>query len=937
MQRTRLFIENREIDLDNSVSFNITKQWEDLTNPTTIINDWSKTIEIPFTKNNNLIFGHIYNVDMKTIEGDYTLMGLYFNPLKKLDFRLEYNGSVIMTGYAKMNTVNKKDGNGRYNITLNGSLGKILQEMQKLTFDNSKNNSEHYYINGEKYFSSIIDATSVSTLISSIQTGITLMTTDEQGYNASDIIGFTPSNALSDNFDSTQYVDNAGRFNKLVNVINSNDFETKTGINANSLLNNGEMKPFDVGDLRCWRQLPFIYFNKLFQIFIKELKEKTGYDSVLDDKWFNSKNVYWTWLVLMLSTLEDNKDSFESITDDFLEWEDNNITTYKYKRVVHLGTVKDILKYKNNIIKISFTTNEKIPNNAIVDLSDNSKLIVNFSESHGIYGRVEQEFLANYRTGYTPSGSIIASNGYKYNNGTYSYEYTVSPDFEIYNVPGQTPSSLEIGLSASLTRTDKKYFAWYDSDGIEHPFKILNMKVSLGDYSYNKKVKSGVYIKLNDLWDNSYSLYDIIMNYCKSFRILINVDDINKKIYFTHATNFFKNYTVENWENKIDLSKEYIITPTLLTNKKFLFNYGNSKEDYYSKQYKSLTNKLYGEQLINTNYNFNNNTVNIFDKPINTATVFAPTVLSLNNLQGYNTVASQPVIVYSVPTLELVCDFDESYKHISKFGSFLINNGLRMFDDDFTTLNLCKLYVTNDSYMDSLDKFCYFKGDDKIQITQFNSLSNIYSGSLIASALDYTTNYGELAEVYSPYIKFNNQQGIYKLFWDNYFKELYGSNNKIITCYIKLSPIDYLNFNFNKFIKIGNQLYFVNKIYDYTITDNGNTKVDLITVSDVTNYTSDNLIIEKIYFNENNIQLNVNDSVDISFYGTGNYTITNKNELDAAGITLSKYSGTLTSLSDIITVTASQNATLGNINIQFKTSGEYYNVYNDSLSLTIIE
>jgi len=103
----RLFIENREIELDNSVQFAITKQFEDLTNPTTIINDWSKTVSIPFTQNNNEIFGYIYSIDRLTVVGNtnQALTGIYFDPYKKLNMRLQWFDDVIMVGYAKMNEI----------------------------------------------------------------------------------------------------------------------------------------------------------------------------------------------------------------------------------------------------------------------------------------------------------------------------------------------------------------------------------------------------------------------------------------------------------------------------------------------------------------------------------------------------------------------------------------------------------------------------------------------------------------------------------------------------------------------------------------------------------------------------------------------------------------------------------------------------------------
>jgi len=49
MHNTELYIENTLIELDSAVHFAITKTFEDITNPAIIINDWSKSIDIPGT------------------------------------------------------------------------------------------------------------------------------------------------------------------------------------------------------------------------------------------------------------------------------------------------------------------------------------------------------------------------------------------------------------------------------------------------------------------------------------------------------------------------------------------------------------------------------------------------------------------------------------------------------------------------------------------------------------------------------------------------------------------------------------------------------------------------------------------------------------------------------------------------------------------------
>ena len=62
----------------------------------------------------------------------------------------------------------------------------------------------------------------------------------------------------------------------------------------------------------------------------------------------------------------------------------------------------------------------------------------------------------------------------------------------------------------------------------------------------------------------------------------------------------------------------------------------------------------------------------------------------------------------------------------------------------------------------------------------------------------------------------------------------------IVTCYLNLKNSDWAYFDFNKFIKIDNQLYFVNKIFDYNPTSNEPTKCELITIQDIKGYIKDN-------------------------------------------------------------------------------------------------
>ena len=79
-----------------------------------------------------------------------------------------------------------------------------------------------------------------------------------------------------------------------------------TGTSPDSVIPNG-LLPREIGEYRSYLQIPFIYWNKFFQMFNKKVTEITGYNIQLDDTWFNSSNPYYGNLVMMAARPYDNQ------------------------------------------------------------------------------------------------------------------------------------------------------------------------------------------------------------------------------------------------------------------------------------------------------------------------------------------------------------------------------------------------------------------------------------------------------------------------------------------------------------------------------------------------------------------------------------------------------------------------------------------------------
>lgn len=1001
----RLFIENNEVELTDDVQFAITKQFEDLSNPTTIINDWSKTVSIPFTQKNNELFGHIYNPDRLIIDKasinyisgspsyikewngseyedsslvdgeivcpleteylqigfqysnwtysqtvDYTcvddthtyefiynptndyrfefsfrnteseapnneiyfaqwdlfdlglvsgqsyvvtfshrqsdsnyiiynysirksasnkepLVGVYFNPLLKLNFRLEWNNTVLMIGYAKLNEIKQINGKGTYEITLFGQLGKVFQEMQKITFDNSVEDTT-YLINGEDYVSEYINKDLVyDCWNTSEQSYSDVKKKTDADYQVTDIIGFAPNNSFSNNFDYST-LQTAAKTSESFEDLLGSGFTQDTGIAPNTVIPNG-LLPREKGEYRSYLQLPFIYWNKLFQIFQKKAEDITGYEFELDKSWFNNANPYWYNLVYMLNSFSYSHETVE--TNKYkLAWRNDNTywgsadytqnrnasitTTYHRDSIfapaiydmdeavpiydtntdtwssdmygVHINTtfntnIKYLQFYKNgsyletklgttNGLKLKFALVDSTTSNEITDYT----VFICASNYNGTIPTVNA--VINVDT--VSTSTVISGNHYS------SIPFTV-PVY-LYLPPNNTA---RLRVSGSWYN---QYVPFVQEDGsstsgtspIYLPTIYLNNTASYKDFILTDEKRSYSKFTLNDLWNKDYNLFNEILKYCKMYRIVIYTDDYNKKIIFKPFVKYFENYTITDWTEKIDKSKDFIITPITFENKYVSFNYKDSETEL-GKGYKEKYGINYGDYKLTTDYNFNSNTNNLFQD-------ITPSIVNTDNLLPWNTLINNRII-YSFPNEISVYNQDKDKKQVNLFGAWYFHNGKELFNTE-EKLNLTLPYISDDSNLQQNTSTYFYTSlqDDMIASYYYTKLDTVRNDNICLFNIP--------KENYTYLNNYSNKSSIYNNLWENYINERYNIQNKKITCYVNIKPAEYNQFNWNKLVKVGNQLCVVNKIYDYDITSNQVTKVDLITIQDISGYNQSN-------------------------------------------------------------------------------------------------
>ena len=125
-----LYIENKKIDITDDLEINFTYEQIDPDKLSSIKNSFSKTVNIPGTQNNNLIFGYIFRYDKYLSEYNTGNIEYEYDPHKKVNWFINKNGALVNRGYCTLNNIIvKNDYEYTYQLTLYGGLGEFFYSL----------------------------------------------------------------------------------------------------------------------------------------------------------------------------------------------------------------------------------------------------------------------------------------------------------------------------------------------------------------------------------------------------------------------------------------------------------------------------------------------------------------------------------------------------------------------------------------------------------------------------------------------------------------------------------------------------------------------------------------------------------------------------------------------------------------------------------------
>lgn len=879
-----LRINGHTADIKEESIIAVTKQYESVHNPLLYYADWSKTIKLPISANNNAIFSNFNRLDS-------TVTNLSINPLKKIPCMILNNQEKVLEGYCKLENVNTIWTDECYEITIYSTFGLIMNELKLLTFNKNAVDVDQKYI---------IDSPLSNDLV--INRNLVLQSFEApshyiSGSNVTDWIGFMPTyqGKYSDFSSDKEQILSSGRIEDM----------------------SKERDEHYTREFRSYYQQPYIWVDKLWQVARDKINMITDYTMVLDGSWFNTSNPYYSNLIYSCPSLF-NADSNFRVKSEIYNDKTNivkfnrpskspSLDTHHYYHVTNFTSsgVMELFDSATGIFnkdsnfgstKVSgrfrlalFASNKNPQDDGkhfckirkdnpfyVRVYAENattgnriygaSKTVLLYSCEHdvgentfdekidlgiadisnlGFFSGSDRPMIAN--TGYyQPSDTQDSSSHYVYNHG-----WQIQFDFAL-NVNENVPYKVYIEVWNANNGDPFEYtgsfynltwdWLWVDDFNTsvgDHNDKGYSMYFDTINVSCvtTENLRTGSAVSLYRVFPKDVTLCDVLLNYSKMFGLVWDVNEEEKTVTVMTRNMFFEDYRILDWSDKIDRSKEFKFAPLNFDKRYVEFNFEDG-DCTRLENYQSTYQVGYGTKRLDTGYDFNSDTNKLFEK-------ITPSVICQKrqfscmmntefenspNFVGYN---------YMVYPNEHYVDNDDNGSNAGMSGAFYFRNGNMAPDSrlSYKDVNGWDVYfITDDTeHMIKTQEYCWNQcGESTVlgySLPDISTISNKFNG------LRYSVHFAAPRDYYFEAPEDATIKYVYDSFWRRYINERYCSQNKKLTAYVYLTIDEFKNIDFREFIKIDNILYHIDKIYDFNYNSESPVKMDLVQVWDMTAYT----------------------------------------------------------------------------------------------------
>lgn len=655
-QEIRLFIEGREVEFSAPPQILFTYTQNELTNPSVIRNSYTKTLTIEGTPNNNNIFGHIWDLSRLQSYGTGDFVQTQFDPAKKADFTLYYNGEIYESGFVKLDTVRRTGHKIEMDLTLYGGLGGLFFDLQYDAEGNKLKLSDLVYTEGgdDAEFDMVISKETLAEAWDNIYSN--------SGKWSS--INFAPmSEGDPDNFDLDRCVvnfKNAAVFSGVTS--DGTEYLPKNGYGLGTLPDKLDM--WATRDIRSYLVRPVLRVRALFEA-IRRYAAVKGYVLTLDPDFFNYDNPYYDggWITLpLLSEMklngvsEETKSEVTPTADYTITYNGWYDTIYRVNGELPLGTASvdlnmDFVVSGSTSVTGDLFTSALIGGNknyaafavqlcAYEGATPNSTLIT-ASTSYFLTSKLGNgDYLKPEQTAWRPVGTGEFKNSFgkwiSTGSGTWKWSEPLSFHMDMQSNVGCL--GLRINALANLEsvttysgkqaqsygyRRGKAYTATAltasnntNTTTLKHFRDTVLSEASLDTYTKSGTAGfSGARIGKKIMLSLEGTPCDYLLSFCKMFNLFFLKEPDNKEVQILMRGNFYQTGETINVNDKIDRGNTLKIKP--VPYESMWYNLSQEQaEGEFSQQYFNTYGTKYGTQRINTGYEFDVEEKKILDKSV---------------------------------------------------------------------------------------------------------------------------------------------------------------------------------------------------------------------------------------------------------------------------------------------------------------------------------
>lgn len=814
-------------------------------------------------------------------------IGIFYNPMKRVDFQLYVDEMIVERGYCQLLAVNRKGRSYTFSVGLYGGLGEF--------FYNLNTDSD-----GERR--SLADLDFGSDLTFRINRD-----TVQQNWNA--VLGgslppvaFVPMhNGTPKTISGDKMLVKGGGLPTSI-TDGGNTYSTKDGYLLAKL--NRKFTEWEIGDLRSYLQRPALRVKDFIAACCNPVNNG-GWTVNLDPAFFNADNPYYEKTYLLLPQLNVTEETEDICDDGTVGTVDAAPSTSTTSQTLNLSSA--CLTIDSNFVDLSAQAS-----NAYLKISVPVQLAVTGLQAQGdlyltnrVSHHTENKCVCMMLAAYDEQGGLVAvSNRYVFTSKSHRNEIG---DLQ---APAAPVATSDAEIAGYFTYIDGEYRFRLDEnaadtfaltiDKIPRPSSTQHkVKITLylqetpdgiptlnrGRYGYNI---GNVYINNSQIRcrvlagsNNSLSLVEptqyasdsyvyqrdllssldatpleLLLSYTKRFGLLWLQENQAQTVSVYTRGNYYSG-EVSDIHSSIDYSKGLKITPVAVKSNNYVLA-DQSEETTLGAAYKSSYGREYGEIRLKTGYDFGEDKVEMMEKckfkEVVDGALTGAGYWTFRNADGelpspvaagmtvtyyrenggrtetkdteYNLFSVTAVSKANSPALGCACNTDDGEESGVSVEPALV------FVQGGTVSGSWRL--TDDiNAMETLNDGPCWLWDRSIAVASVPRFGRVATFDGVTYSLDFGT---PRETFYIPEVSLAPEQAIYSRFWENYLADLLSRDTKVAECWVVFQPHLDMRQEMRKFYLFDRCLWVLNKVTDYDATKAQSVKCEFIRVTNKENY-----------------------------------------------------------------------------------------------------